>query len=95
MTDCTPHESLPLPKGTSRQFFRLVTSKESRHLKVLYRISMLISLFQQVSVWYADHSTPNPLGIEPPKNVVILRGSKFQRGEPVERTFEESSEESD
>ena len=26
MTDATPHESLPLPKGTYRQYFRLVTS---------------------------------------------------------------------
>lgn len=27
MTDQTPHESLPLPAGTRRQYFRLVTSK--------------------------------------------------------------------
>merc|ERR1712045_561664 len=26
-TDRTPHESLPLPAGTKRQFFRLVTSR--------------------------------------------------------------------
>merc|ERR1712032_1600305 len=31
-TDRTPHESLPLPKGTKRQFFRLVTS----HVDVWY-----------------------------------------------------------
>ena len=59
MTDCTPHESLPLPAGTKRQFFRLVTS--------------------DVSVWYADHSTPNPLGVVPPDNVKILYGNKFER----------------
>mmetsp|Transcript_26763 Transcript_26763/g.58762 ORF Transcript_26763/g.58762 Transcript_26763/m.58762 type:complete len:379 (+) Transcript_26763:343-1479(+) len=29
MTDMTPHESLPLPKGTYRQYFRLVTSNVS------------------------------------------------------------------
>ena len=29
MTDATPHESLPLPQGTHRQFFRLVTGKIS------------------------------------------------------------------
>eukprot|EP01094_Clydonella_sp_ATCC50884_P014017 TRINITY_DN2434_c0_g1_i2.p1 TRINITY_DN2434_c0_g1~~TRINITY_DN2434_c0_g1_i2.p1 ORF type:complete len:454 (+),score=113.35 TRINITY_DN2434_c0_g1_i2:200-1363(+) len=29
ITDCTPHESLPLPAGTRRQFFRVVTSKVS------------------------------------------------------------------
>ena len=57
ITDCTPHESLPLPAGTYRQYFRLVTS--------------------DVSVWYADHSTPNPLGIVPPENVKIVSGNKF------------------
>ena len=57
ITDCTPHESLPLPAGTYRQYFRLVTS--------------------DVSVWYADHSTPNPLGIVPPDNVKIVHGNKF------------------
>ena len=59
ITDCTPHESLPLKAGTSRQYFRLVTS--------------------EVSVWYADHSTPNPLGIKPPENVKIVHGNKFDR----------------
>ncbi|XP_075259309.1 uncharacterized protein LOC142351107 [Convolutriloba macropyga] len=58
MTDCTPHESLPLEKGTHRQYFRLVTS--------------------QVSVWYADHSTPNPLGITPPGHVKVVHGNKFE-----------------
>ena len=59
MTDCTPHESLPLKAGTSRQYFRLVTS--------------------DVSVWYADHSTPNPLGIVPEEDVKIVHGNKFDR----------------
>ena len=59
MTDCTPHESLPLKAGTSRQYFRLVTS--------------------DVSVWYADHSTPNPLGIVPEEEVKIVHGNKFDR----------------
>ena len=59
ITDCTPHESLPLKAETSRQYFRLVTS--------------------EVSVWYADHSTPNPLGIKPPENVKIVHGNKFDR----------------
>ena len=59
ITDCTLHESLPLKAGTSRQYFRLVTS--------------------EVSVWYADHSTPNPLGIKPPENVKIVHGNKFDR----------------
>ncbi|RHZ15406.1 hypothetical protein DYB31_014064 [Aphanomyces astaci] len=55
MTDRTPHESLPLPVTTFRQYFRLVTSG--------------------VSHWYADHSTPNPLGIQPTAKIVF--GNKF------------------
>jgi len=59
-TDRTPHESLPLPVGTKRQFFRLVMS--------------------QVSVWYSEHSTANPLGIIPDPEVTrVLHGSKFKR----------------
>ena len=58
MTDRTPHESLPLKRGTHRQFFRLVMS--------------------QVSLWYEDHSTPNPNGVEPdPKITKIVKGDKF------------------
>mmetsp|Transcript_14416 Transcript_14416/g.45438 ORF Transcript_14416/g.45438 Transcript_14416/m.45438 type:complete len:349 (+) Transcript_14416:12-1058(+) len=57
LTDHTPHESLPLPTATHRQFFRLVTSR--------------------VDAWYADHSTPNPLGVEPPPGVAVIRGNKF------------------
>lgn len=59
MTDCTPHESVPLPEGATRQYFRLVTSA--------------------VSVWYAKHSTANPLkGIGPDPEVTrILTHDKF------------------
>jgi hypothetical protein len=49
MTDCTPHESLPVSEDTHRQFFRLVVGK--------------------VDVWYAKHSTPNPL-VEPDAHIV-------------------------
>ena len=61
ITDCTPHESLPLPIGTKRQYFRLVTS--------------------DVTVWYADHSTKNPLGVKPPDTVLIVKGNKFENRE--------------
>jgi hypothetical protein len=53
--DRTPHESLPLPPGTQRQFFRLVTS--------------------EVDLWFANHSTANPLGVQPAARVI--EGSKF------------------
>ena len=54
----TPHESLALPQGGYRQFFRLVTS--------------------QVSLWYKDHSTPNPLGVEPDPTITrTVVGDKF------------------
>ena len=54
----TPHESLALPEGTYRQFFRLVTS--------------------QVSFWYKNHSTENPLGVRPDTTVTkVVVGDKF------------------
>lgn len=60
ITDRTPHESLPLPEGGPRQFFRLVTS--------------------QVSLWYTDHSTANPLGVVPdPAITNTVRGDKFSQ----------------
>jgi len=31
----------------------------------------------EVSLWYKDHSTPNPLGVELPANVRVLSGNKF------------------
>ena len=65
MSDTTPHESLPLRKGTYRQYFRLVTS--------------------DISVWYSKHSTPNPYGIVPPSNVLIIDDDKF---EASKATFE-------
>lgn len=57
MKDTTPHESLPVPKDSYRQFFRLVCG--------------------EVSTWYEDHSTKNPLGVVPPKGTIIIKGSKF------------------
>jgi len=33
-----------------------------------------------VNVWYAKHSTPNPLGIVPPDNVRIIEEDKFAWG---------------
>jgi hypothetical protein len=31
----------------------------------------------KLSAWYADHSTPNPLGLKPPPDVEIIRGNKW------------------
>jgi hypothetical protein len=63
ITDRTPHESLPMPEGGCRSFFRIVTS--------------------DVSVWYEQHSTPNPLGICPPPNVRIVTENKFAAGDGI------------
>ena len=30
-------------------------------------------------MWYEEHSTPNPLGIEPPDSVKIIKGNKFKQ----------------
>ena len=65
MTDKTPHESVPLPLGAHRQYFRLVVG--------------------DVSVWYADHSTPNPLGIVPDSSTRIITGNKFLFGGGIYR----------
>lgn len=64
ITDCTPHESLPVKAPTDRpdvkhvyrQFFRLVVG--------------------QISVWYSRHNTPNPLGVQP--SAPISDADKFQ-----------------
>ena len=57
MTDATPHESVPLPRGTARSYFRLVTA--------------------DVGVWWAQHSTPNPLGTPPA--CPIREDNKFEQ----------------
>ena len=36
-----------------------------------------------VSVWYAAHSTPNPLGVKPPESVRIIEQDKFQKPPPA------------
>jgi hypothetical protein len=59
MTDRTPHESLPVPAGSRRQYFRLVVGT--------------------VTAWYADHSTPNPLGYLPDETVFTVTGDKYKR----------------
>jgi hypothetical protein len=38
---------------------------------------------ERVSVWYAEHSTANPLGTVPPKSVRIVKTSKFAPGETL------------
>jgi hypothetical protein len=59
ITDCTPHESLPLSTENTepiiRQFFRIVVG--------------------DITVWYSQHNTANPLGIMP--NCIITDESKF------------------
>ena len=68
----TPHESLPLQEAAQRQFFRIVTSQvfvfdNSYHSKYFNN---------QVSLWYADHSTVNPLGVRPDPAVTQVVTSK-------------------
>jgi len=61
MTDRTPHESLPVP-----------VSAENNVRRQYFRL-----VLGPVSAWFADHSTPNPIGIAPPPEVRIIRGNKF------------------
>ena len=61
-----------MKKGAFRQFFRLVTSQ------VVINSLFIYLLGSKVSLWYADHSTPNPLGVEPdPAITRIVVGDKF------------------
>ena len=61
MTDKTPHESLPVPDSAGNNVRRQY-----------FRL-----VLGPVSAWFADHSTPNPMGIAPPPEVRIIRGNKF------------------
>lgn len=62
-TDRTPHESLPLKAPA--------TDPEA---KMVYRQFFRL-VAGPISVWYAKHNTPNPLGIEP--DAVISYEDKF------------------
>ena len=62
MTDRTPHESLPVP----------CKSNETPPRRQYFRL-----VIGTVSAWFADHSTPNPLGHLPPDSVRIVHGDKF------------------
>lgn len=60
MTDHTPHESLPMPYTSQRQFFRLVVGN--------------------VSAWFTEHNTPNPLGYQPNTHdpeMQLIRTNKY------------------
>ena len=61
MTDKTPHESLPVPVSAGNNVCRQY-----------FRL-----VLGPVSAWFAEHSTPNPLGTVPPPEVRIVHGDKF------------------
>lgn len=62
MTDKTPHESLPIRSADDKMIYRQY-----------FRL-----VVGDVTAWFADHSTANPLGIVPPESVRIVHGSKFE-----------------
>jgi len=62
MTDKTPHESLPIRSADD---------------KIVYRQYFRL-VVGDISAWFADHSTVNPMGIVPPETVRIISGSKFE-----------------
>jgi hypothetical protein len=63
MTDKTPHESLPLPLDMDASGAR----------RQYFRL-----VVGEVTAWFADHSTHNPLGVCPPPSVRIVTGNKFE-----------------
>jgi hypothetical protein len=63
MTDRTPHESLPLPPDMACSGAR----------RQFFRL-----VVGEVTAWFADHSTHNPLGVSPPPHVRYVTGNKFE-----------------
>ena len=71
MTDRTPHESLPIPASAG-------TAQRRQYFRLVVG---------QVTAWFADHSTPNPLGTVPPPEVRIVRGDKFSLYPTLNRSW--------
>eukprot|EP00966_Prymnesium_polylepis_P111135 2570751-Prymnesium_polylepis.1 len=46
----------------------------------------------EVGVWWAKHSTPNPLGVEPPGGTLILTRDKFTGEETCDDAKEEGAD---
>lgn len=66
MTDRTPHESLPV-----------TAPSDDPDATVVHR-SFFRLVVGQVSVWYSEHNTPNPTGLQP--GCPIIHSSKFVKG---------------
>ena len=63
MTDRTPHESLPVPVP--------VQPDGSPVRRQYFRL-----VIGEVTAWYADHSTANPVGVALPVSVRVVHGDK-------------------
>ena len=58
------------------------TPHESLPLKKKTHRQFFRLVTSQVSLWFEEHSTKNPLGVVPDPNITkIVRGSKFKKGE--------------
>jgi hypothetical protein len=68
------------------------TPHESLPLKQGTRRQYFRLVTSNVSVWYEEHSTPNPLGVEPPEDVIILKGSKFREDIEDEKSVSDEEE---
>jgi hypothetical protein len=65
-----------------------LTPHESRPLRAGIVRQYFRLVTSNISVWYADHSTPNPLGVVPPARVRIVHGSKFTAARPAAALLE-------
>lgn len=68
LSDKTPHESLPLPQTSSN-------SPPPR--RQFFRL-----VLGEVTAWFADHCTPNPIRNYIPSSVRIVRGNKYDLFNP-------------
>jgi hypothetical protein len=76
-----PLSSLPsFPQRLCALFIHLHISHNRLEMRILFSAvcSTLFEVTSDVSAWYSKHSTPNPLGVQPPSHVHLVDHDKFQ-----------------
>eukprot|EP01060_Flectonema_neradi_P025983 TRINITY_DN3482_c1_g2_i3.p1 TRINITY_DN3482_c1_g2~~TRINITY_DN3482_c1_g2_i3.p1 ORF type:complete len:264 (+),score=47.84 TRINITY_DN3482_c1_g2_i3:499-1290(+) len=71
-------ESITTMKPNTMYWFTDRTPHESLPLSEDTYRQYFRLVSEDISIWFADHSTPNPLGTVPPPEVTILKGNKFE-----------------
>ena len=76
---CLPEKARHVLKKNKLYWMTDRTPHESLPLKESQYRQFFRLVTHKVSLWYEDHSTPNPFGLMPDKNITtIIKGNKFQ-----------------